>query len=546
MNRSIFINLFIIAFIMFTIFFMTSIQAWSATYYVRADGTAKNKENATGPASNPSSCMNIFTLNKESPKGTVYISDQGGEFNLDIDYQSNTTYKALPGESPTFTLLEEETDWYGPDKYGNYMSNGYGQDQFMLLIEDNVRIFGANGYHNGISKDPSQLQPGQWTVRNDTLYYKPTSGNPLKHTVKTFYTFQYFPSIDKETHNVTIDGLTFYGSPKGNLSGKNNTIKNCEFYWQFRAGLDVNYADGCQVLNTSIHDQSARGLLANENVTNCIFDNLHIYNISNKEHDFGNEKGDGQGVTLNGKGIWKNNTLSNSVIEFIGWPEASGPDQIGDSIGILCDGCDGTTITNNVVREAAKTGICVENHKIGEIGASPHDVTVSYNTVIDCGWFQHSTHDNVAGLSYVVGGPGKFEKATNIKFLNNTVYRQKAYSISSWKNAFIAIYTRESNEVMFKDNILHGEGAYFVQMDDMLAGDKIVLDNNKYYGTYSKGMFMSNGNVYNDIKQLCSNEGFECNGQVGKLHEFSLDLREHDMQKPIPPTNLQLNIVSSY
>ena len=52
-----------------------------STYYVRQDGTAANKEAATGPASSQSACMNVSVHNGEtftSPPHTIIRSDQGG------------------------------------------------------------------------------------------------------------------------------------------------------------------------------------------------------------------------------------------------------------------------------------------------------------------------------------------------------------------------------------------------------------------------------------------------------------------------------------
>ena len=66
------------------------IPAWSATYYMRADGTAANKAAATGPASDKTKCMSITTHNKQtfSPGDRIYLSSQGGIIRLvDCSFQ---------------------------------------------------------------------------------------------------------------------------------------------------------------------------------------------------------------------------------------------------------------------------------------------------------------------------------------------------------------------------------------------------------------------------------------------------------------------------
>lgn len=89
-----------------------TVRATGNTYYFRADGTAANLAASTGPASDPTKCMNVALFNSTSTFAAgdiIYASSQGSTFAAQVNLHSTSvgtpiTLEAVPGESPLFNV----------------------------------------------------------------------------------------------------------------------------------------------------------------------------------------------------------------------------------------------------------------------------------------------------------------------------------------------------------------------------------------------------------------------------------------------------------
>lgn len=84
---------------------------YSATYYMRFDGTAATKEDAVGPASSQSACMDVTVFNGEifASGDTILMSSQGGRYNAILTVPSSGIYiKNVSGENPIISGSDNE------------------------------------------------------------------------------------------------------------------------------------------------------------------------------------------------------------------------------------------------------------------------------------------------------------------------------------------------------------------------------------------------------------------------------------------------------
>ena len=234
---------------------MNSSVVQGANYYMRADGAATNKKAATS-CSAPSTAMSIDTHNKEKflPDDVIQLCDDGGEYKASIIAPSGGSdghpviYKNADGDTPVIDLSVDVGGSSGWIDLGGgvFRKKGFGR----VLWEDDSPLKAASS---------ESLSDGNWyyPMGSHKLYYKPTSGNPSRHKIRTLWiNVDNTPAgLDlRNKSNITVYGLTFNRNAGGILHGSHLTktneqiIKNLIFhnnnfnkcYWGIWSNLSVN------------------------------------------------------------------------------------------------------------------------------------------------------------------------------------------------------------------------------------------------------------------------------------------------------------------
>ena len=195
---------------------------WGATYYMRADGKAANKTAAIS-CSSVSTAMPVATHNAEafSPDDVICLCDDGGNYKASIIAPSSGTnghpiiYKNADGDTPNIDLsvnVGGSSGW--TDKGGGvYRKKGFGR----VLWEDDVPLKAATS---------ESCSDGNWYYRiaSNLLYYRPASGTPADHTIRTmWFGSGWSPyGLDlRNMSNITVYGLTFNRCGGGIGHGQN-------------------------------------------------------------------------------------------------------------------------------------------------------------------------------------------------------------------------------------------------------------------------------------------------------------------------------------
>ena len=194
---------------------------WGATYYMRADGKAAKK--AATSCSSASSAMSVATHNAAtfSPDDVICLCDNGGDYKSSIIAPSNgtdghpITYRNAEGERPTIDLSVDVggTSGWAAMGGGVYRKSGSAR----VLWEDDVPLRAASS---------TACTNGNWYYPNGSLqlYYKPTSGTPANHLIRTMWFDANTNAIDlRNRSNITVYGLTINRSGYGVKHGNNTS-----------------------------------------------------------------------------------------------------------------------------------------------------------------------------------------------------------------------------------------------------------------------------------------------------------------------------------
>jgi len=215
--------------------FLTAWPVWGATYYMRADGKAAKKTSAIS-CSSASTAMSVATHNAESfsPDDVICLCDDGGDFETSIIAPSSGTnghpiiYRNADGGKPTIDLSDDVGSSGWTDMGGGvYRKKGFGR----VLWEDDVPMKAATS---------ESCRDGNWyyPIATGFLYYKPMSGTPGGHTIRTMW-FEngWAPyGLDlRNRSNITVHGLRFNRCGGGighgqNLSSPVSPITNIIFH----------------------------------------------------------------------------------------------------------------------------------------------------------------------------------------------------------------------------------------------------------------------------------------------------------------------------
>ena len=234
-----------------TILVSQSLQA--ATYFMRADGTARNKEAATS-CSGSATAISVKTHNKESfePGDIIQLCDDGGVYKESIIAPSSGAdgnsiiYKNVDDDTPVINL-SANVGGDGWKHLGNgiYRKKGLGR----IFWEDDIPLKAASS---------EKLENGDWFYPNGShkLYYRPTSGKPSDHQINTIWFDQHWApyAIDLRTRsNIEVSGITIkrvgggigHGTFKEtsalrikNIKIYNNNISQC--FWAIWSQLNNN------------------------------------------------------------------------------------------------------------------------------------------------------------------------------------------------------------------------------------------------------------------------------------------------------------------
>lgn len=193
-------------------------------YYMRFDGKASSKSEATSCAS-ADTAMSVETHNEEKflPGDVINLCDSGGVYKTSIVAPSSgsdgkpITYKNADGSKPTIDLsVNVGSSAWEPVGDGVYTKKGFGR----VLWEDSVPLKAASS---------ESCSNGNWyyPIGSGKLYYKPTSGNPANHSIRTmWFDVDWSPyAIDlRNKSNITLYGVTINRVGGGIGHGQKKTM----------------------------------------------------------------------------------------------------------------------------------------------------------------------------------------------------------------------------------------------------------------------------------------------------------------------------------
>lgn len=238
-----------------------------ATYYMRADGRAANKNEASGPVSDASKCMSIATHNSETfePGDTIYISGRGGDYDcssINMKLPSSGTkenhiiYKTFIHERPTFDGHNlNDHCWY--HNHQNHITvNGLvfqNAIKRMMLL----RAFQASMY--------------DYIIENCS-FTSDTNAVGI-HLYCENYDLSNVTIINCNFYRLNQDGIRFYfGLKEGTGTIYNVTIINCNFNSIMNSdtsvsGINMHFSD---IKNALQADRLPYGISIEDNTFNKI------------------------------------------------------------------------------------------------------------------------------------------------------------------------------------------------------------------------------------------------------------------------------------
>lgn len=316
-----------------------------STYYMRADGTAADKETATGPTTDATKCMNVTVHNAESfdPGDVIVLSHRGGDydtsgifFGLTIpssgDASDDIVYRGEDRDNrPVLNHSVERTGW----TYENplwYVTVGAEPSCVIFdgarLVEELVKGNTGTGeyyWDSGNSRVYVADDPSSATVETTS------GGNGVRIASKSYITFRDI-IVEKagaginlvgNSSNITIrrvlaqlnDGVGIF-SWDAALDRTDIIVDDCEAYRNWESGiLLTGKSTDSQIINCHSHEncqnhpttQFAAGIKvisdSGDPVTGVIFED-------NVAHD----NGTGSSHFGTGQGIWMDTVGSDCIM----------------------------------------------------------------------------------------------------------------------------------------------------------------------------------------------------------------------------------------
>lgn len=421
----------------------------AATYYMRADGTAPNKEAATGPPSDKSKCMNVATHNKEAffSGDVILISSRGGEYTTSIVVPSSGVtnyihYKNVAEETPVF---HRDTEWTG-----GWTDLGDGR------YTANIPVGLAKLWEDGIplqrAKNNTLVDGNFYHIHGEPIYYKPTSGVPANHTITYLSDYSIQAGIHIEDKSKIYVGSLSPGRLKfGRCRGvftnsatvavSDIVIDNCYF----------EYSYDCY-LNLGIAGEGTNKVEIKNNEFYCCRSAIRPY-VKCSYFSIHDNYGYGVG-TIDGSKCW--NWIGGGDKEFIGI----------------------ATPRNCIIYN----NISVDGHNIFIHQYTKSDGSPSYNNV----YYNNYCYNNKAQFICIQGDPG-LEWTTYSNMFYNNIGINVATGGEAGSAEDRAILIREStvpakSQNYFYNNTVIGgaRGIHFWGVDD---------EKNNYYYTFKNNIF---------------------------------------------------------
>lgn len=467
----------------FLLLLLLPLQAWGATYYMRADGTAANKGAATGPCGTRANAMNVSVHNGQSFSAgdTIYLCDDGGDYKTQMNFTSSGSegnpikYQAASGDSPTFNGSEVVSTW--SYKTGNVWSATLTSEPSQVLFDETWGIGESGSCPGSLNVDK------EWCWASNTLYQHSTSDPDTRYTSPGTEAIIRHNIVNTSGRDyITLDGVTATKGVYGIYDGGNGTnlvIKNNTLTFNRYDGIILNGSGSTKLTfdNNVMHDNYRHGILVAGSDGATITNNT-TYNHNSILYDCGIAVSNGaDGYTINSNTSYNNwygikavsnansGTISNNTVH-----------DTDDFCIDLDDAISGTTVERNTVYNCGSHGIMVELNSTGNI--------VRYNEVYSAGDGSAGIHvgapttnNNVYyNLVHDVYDGIKVYQSTGCNVYNNIVYNASHDGIVFFSN---------STNGNAKNNIVHTTGGPYGILNSETAG---VCSNNITYAITGSGI----------------------------------------------------------
>ena len=244
-------------------FLFISLNAWGATYYMRADGTAANKGAASGPCGTQANAMSIATHNADtfSAGDIINLCDDGGVFRDQMDIPSSgsggspITYQAASGDSPVISGADIPAAWIADDGTTQLISNGSFNSGVTGWAGQSGTLTWESGMIGGRANTAKLVATGTGSV-----YFEQTGisyqADPVEMTLSYDY---YIPSANTDADStIILQGASTYEAIGGTYSGTDawNSTGPIAFTQAHadNAVLLIYLADGGNRFNITIGD----------------------------------------------------------------------------------------------------------------------------------------------------------------------------------------------------------------------------------------------------------------------------------------------------
>lgn len=472
--------------------FASAWPAWGTTYYMRADGTASGKSTATSCASAPSA-MSVAIHNNQtfSPDDIIYLCDSGGTFTSSIMTPSSgspghpVTYANAPGSSPVIDLSMLVSGWSAPIN-GVYTASGYGR----VLWEDDVPLAPASS---------QTLADGNWyyNIGSGIIQYKPTSGTPSNHTVRTmWFEGDITPAgFDlRNRSNIAVSGLTITRSGSGIHHGQNLS------------------SPVTPVTNISIHDNTITKsfwAIWGQVCCNGIESNVSIYNNSIDYCNSGisawvnSDQTPGHTQYHTGYSI-TNNTINHhySITDSQTWSDALlTSSNWTDHEAISFQDVQNSTISNNIIIATFNKAFTNSDWWTRAFfifmtnGATP-TTGISFVRNYISGHFDPSIY--ISGYSGYAGFSNN-TFAYNLLHYTGSDVNQQSFSARFLSNNPLTGTNYFLNNTISNDNAGSGVGAVYYNVGNWVFRNNIINSHNVFSidNEYNVGNIVADHNIYN-------------------------------------------------
>jgi hypothetical protein len=443
------------------ILLLIPISSEAASYYMRADGTAANKEEATS-CSNVTTAMSVSVHNSEtfSPGDVIYFCDGGGVYRSGgngVNVPSSglpgnpIVYQPAPGNHPIFNGANLLSGW--KNEGNNIWSTSLFGGQVTRLA-----------FFNGVR---GQLKTSANELANEKDWY-------YDNSLHRFYIYsQSDPSVVYTSPGIeaTIQAWSFYVDNRSNIiiSGDISIVHG--LFCVYALGATNFIADGLTI------KQCAGGIIVGRGSSNVEIKNNKIsemYHMPNSE--------DGAGINFSGTDN-PNFSVHHNLLSNIG----------GYGIGFNSSQQTGGSVYNNILNGVANDPTSPE----------PHGMLIKNNTSVYGNEIVNSGSLNNPSVGIQIYGNG------------NKVYRNLIHD-----NFGIGLQALGVNtNVIINNNIIYrnqGDGVYLQSNGSTLRSQ--FLNNTLYNNCLSKGL--ANLVLYNldymDIKNnIISDSGCSYEFYVG-------------------------------